>query len=108
MTTSVGFPSPALREVTDEHCAFCGEPFVRKRRQGAPQKFCCADHRDAFHSLARAYGELQLSSGRLTVEDMKNEIAAVHGCDGAAHDGSVREPAIGMEATEDGDGSEDV
>jgi hypothetical protein len=56
----------AAREPMQHVCAYCGEPFLRIRSQGAPQRFCAPKHRHEFHQLTRAWGELQFALGRVT------------------------------------------
>jgi hypothetical protein len=52
-------------------CLWCERPF-RTRRGGSPKRFCCPEHRMAFWSALRRWGEKAIATGILTVADIRN------------------------------------
>ena len=51
-------------------CAWCGRP-LQARRGGSPKRFCEPEHRMAFWSALRRWGEHAVASGMLTISDIK-------------------------------------
>ena len=55
-------------------CLWCGREFVPRDR-GAPQRFCEAGCRDAYHTALRRWGDDAVRSGRLSVAELRGEAA---------------------------------
>jgi len=74
-------------------CLWCGAAF-KPTKTGSPRRFCSPQHRHEFHSASRLWAEQALSSGRLTVEELKN-----------APTTKACTASVGTEAAQEGPGS---
>jgi hypothetical protein len=52
-------------------CLWCDLAFAPRNSGGYPQRFCCADHRRAFHIAAHQYVLAEFAAGRVTVAAIK-------------------------------------
>jgi hypothetical protein len=52
-------------------CLWCDHEFSPRKSGGSPQRFCCPEHRRAFHIAAHQFVLAEFSAGRLTVAEIK-------------------------------------
>src|ERR1700749_5027682 len=52
-------------------CLWCDHEFSPRKSGGSPQRFCCSEHRRAFHIAAHQFVLAEFSAGRLTVAEIK-------------------------------------
>jgi hypothetical protein len=57
-------------------CLWCDHEFSPRKSGGSPQRFCCPEHRRAFHIAAHQFVLAEFSAGRLTVAEIKKLAAA--------------------------------
>src|SRR5438132_8224990 len=58
--------------LTSSACLWCTRPFT-PRRGGKVQRFCCPDHRVAFHCAARRWTERAVMVGLLSVAELRRQ-----------------------------------
>lgn len=52
-------------------CLWCDHEFSPRSSGGSPQRFCCPEHRRAFHIAAHQFVLAEFSAGRLTIAEIK-------------------------------------
>src|ERR1700749_291276 len=52
-------------------CLWCDHEFSPRKSGGSPQRFCCPEHRRAFHIAAHQFVLAEFSADRLTVAEIK-------------------------------------
>jgi hypothetical protein len=57
-------------------CLWCDQKFTPRNSGGYPQRFCCADHRRAFHIAAHQYVLAEFAAGRVTVAAIRKSADA--------------------------------
>lgn len=51
-------------------CLWCGGPLPDGASRGSPRRFCCPDHRRAYHTAARQYVDRLVQEGRIGPADL--------------------------------------
>ena len=81
-------------------CLWCGIEF-EPRKGGSPQRFCCPEHRDAFHSAGRRFAERAVLSVHLTVAELRGDpLGAYMVRAGEEHETEERHPPASQVRTE--------
>jgi hypothetical protein len=52
-------------------CLWCDQEFSPRNSGGSPQRFCCPEHRRAFHVAAHQFVLAEFSAGRVTIAAIK-------------------------------------
>jgi hypothetical protein len=52
-------------------CLWCDREFSPRNSGGYPQRFCCTEHRRAFHIAAHQFVLAEFAAGRVTVAAIK-------------------------------------
>lgn len=76
-------------------CLWCGRSFAPRRTGGSKQLYCCAAHRHALGSAARAWAIAAVEAGVISVSLLKAGVSSARASRGAFHETAKGEPIAG-------------